>query len=104
MVRIHPQLAGTRLAFAWGGFVAITLDRLPHFGRFNGAAYATGCNGTGIALATWFGARAAAWLVGDEPPPAFAHLKFPSIPLHRLRGAYLPAAGVALRALDRRGR
>ena len=104
MVRIHPQLAGTRLAFAWGGFVAITLDRLPHFGRFNGAAYATGCNGTGIALATWFGAKAAAWMVGQEPPPAFAHLKFPAIPLYRLRGAYLPAAGVALRALDRRGR
>ncbi|MEX2269462.1 MAG: FAD-binding oxidoreductase [Acidimicrobiia bacterium] len=104
MVRIHPQLEGTTIEFAWGGYVAITLDRLPHFGRLNGAAYATGCNGTGIALATWFGARAAAWLVDEEPPPAFAHLKFRPIPLHRLRGAYLPAAGVALRALDRRGR
>jgi glycine/D-amino acid oxidase-like deaminating enzyme len=104
MVRIHPQLEGTKIEFAWGGYVAITLDRLPHFGRFNGAAYATGCNGTGIALATWFGARAATWLVGEEPPPPFAHLKFPPIPFHRLRGAYLPAAGLVLRALDRRGR
>jgi glycine/D-amino acid oxidase-like deaminating enzyme len=103
MTRIHPQLEGANLEFAWGGVVAITLDRMPHFGRLNGVAYATGCNGTGIALATWFGARAAAWMVGEEPPPAFAHLKFPTIPMHRLRSAYLPGVGWWLRAMDRRG-
>lgn len=104
MVRIHAQLEGTKIEFAWGGYVAITLDRLPHIGRMNGVAYATGCNGTGIALATWFGARAAAWLAGEEPPPPFAHLKFPPIPMHRLRSAYLPTVGWWLRAMDRRGR
>ena len=75
MVRVHPQLAGVALSFAWGGNVAITFDRLPHCGRVplpggGDVAYATGCNGTGVALATWFGARAAAWLSGEEPPPA----------------------------------
>ncbi len=104
MVRIHPQLAGTTLDFAWGGQVAITFDRMPHFGRVNGLAYATGCNGTGIALATWFGARAAAWIADEEPPPPFAHLEFPRIPLNFLRGAYLPVVGQWFRAMDRFGR
>jgi glycine/D-amino acid oxidase-like deaminating enzyme len=104
MLRVHPQLRETRIEFAWGGNVAITRDRLPHCGRIEGVAFATGCNGTGIALATWFGFAAAAWLTGDAPPPVFARLSFPRIPLRPLRGAYLPAAGGALRVLDRLGR
>ncbi|MSO78493.1 MAG: FAD-binding oxidoreductase [Acidimicrobiia bacterium] len=104
MVRIHPQLDGMPLDFAWGGHVAITFDRMPHFGRVNGVAYATGCNGTGIALATWFGERAAAWIADGEPPPVFAHLKFPKIPMSSLRRAYLPAVGQWFRAMDRAGR
>jgi glycine/D-amino acid oxidase-like deaminating enzyme len=67
-------------------------------------AYATGCNGTGVALATWFGVRAARWLSGEEPPPAFATLPFRPIPLHTLREMYLPAVGWVLRGMDRLGR
>jgi glycine/D-amino acid oxidase-like deaminating enzyme len=109
MVRVHPQLAGVALSFAWGGNVAITFDRLPHCGRIplpggGDVAYATGCNGTGVALATWFGARAAAWLSGEEPPPAFAQLRFPRVPLHAARDRYLPAVGWWFRARDRVGR
>ena len=104
MVRVHPQLDGARVTHAWGGNVAVTLDRLPHFGRLDGVAFATGCNGTGIALATWLGTRAAAWMTGEEPPPAFASLAFRPIPFRALRDAWLPAAGVALRLGDRLGR
>jgi glycine/D-amino acid oxidase-like deaminating enzyme len=109
LVRVHPQLTGVPLEYAWGGNVAITLDRLPHCGRMpvgDGAsvAYATGCNGTGVALATWFGYRAAAWLSGEESPPAFAQLPFPKIPLHGWRERYLPAVGWWFRARDRIGR
>jgi glycine/D-amino acid oxidase-like deaminating enzyme len=109
MVRVHPQLTGCRLEHSWGGNVAITFDRLPHCGRLplpdgGDVAYATGCNGTGIALATWFGAKAAAWLSGEEAPPAFAQLPFPSVPLHAWRTAYLPAVGWWFRAKDRLGR
>ena len=46
MVAVHPQLAGVAVARAWGGDVAVTLDRLPHVGRIDGAWYATGCNGS----------------------------------------------------------
>jgi len=109
MVRVHPQLEGVALEHAWGGNVAITFDRLPHCGRVplpggGDVAFATGCNGTGVALATWFGDRAAAWLAGEEPPPPFAQLEFPTIPLHRWRDRYLPLVGAWYRAKDRLGR
>jgi glycine/D-amino acid oxidase-like deaminating enzyme len=109
MIRVHPQLVGIPLEYAWGGNVAITLDRLPHCGRLplpdgGDVAFATGCNGTGVALATWFGSRAAAWLSGEEPPPPFARLPFPSVPLHAARNLYLPAVGWWFRAKDRVGR
>jgi len=104
LVRVHPQVRGTSVEHAWGGSVAITRDRLPHCGRIEGVAYATGCNGTGIALSVWFGFGAAAWLTGAAPPPVFAQLAFRRIPLHTLRDLYLPLAGEGLRVLDRLGR
>jgi glycine/D-amino acid oxidase-like deaminating enzyme len=108
MLRVHPQLEGVALERAWGGNVAITLDRLPHCGRVplpggGDVAFAAGCNGTGVALATWFGDRAAAWLSGEEPPPPFAQLGFPTIPLHSWREHYLPLVGAWFRARDRFG-
>jgi glycine/D-amino acid oxidase-like deaminating enzyme len=104
MLRIHPQLAGVMVTHAWGGNVAVTRDRLPHCGRLDGIAYATGCNGTGIALATWFGARAAAWMAREQELPAFAQVPFRPIPFRGARRAWLPAAGAALRSADRFGR
>ena len=104
MVGVHPQLRGTAITHAWGGDVAVTLDRLPHCGRIDGVAYATGCNGTGVALSTWFGARAAAWMTGEEEPPAFAELPFRAIPLRSWRRVWMPPAGRVLRLGDRFGR
>ncbi|MGQ0803181.1 MAG: NAD(P)/FAD-dependent oxidoreductase [Actinomycetota bacterium] len=104
MLRIHPQLAGVAVEYAWGGDVAITRDRLAHCGRLDDVAYVTGCNGTGIALATWLGSRMAAWMCGEGPPPPFAALSFPVVPLRRLAGAYLPTVGMWLRLRDRLGR
>lgn len=106
MVRLHPQLRDVDLEFAWGGNVAITLDRMPHFGRVprgpaKGVLFATGCNGSGVALNSWLGARAAGVLAG-EPPPAFAEIGFPAVPAHALRGAYLPLVGQWFAYQDRR--
>ncbi len=93
LVRVHPQLAGTPITHAWGGSVAITLDRLPHVGRLDGVWYATGCNGSGVALNTWLGGRLAAVLVGEAPPPAAAELVHRRIPAHAWRWGYLPFVG-----------
>ena len=83
MLEVHPQLAGVRVERAWGGNVALTIDRLPHCGRIDGLWYATGCNGSGVALNTWLGHRMAGALCG-EPLPAFAELAHRPIPLHAL--------------------
>jgi glycine/D-amino acid oxidase-like deaminating enzyme len=106
MVRLHPQLAGVRVDYAWGGHVAITLDRMPHFGRVpsgpaTGALFATGCNGSGVALNSWMGVKAAEVLTGGSEP-AIAGIGFPAVPLHRARRAYLPLVGQWFAWQDRR--
>ncbi len=90
MIRLHPQLAGTAIDRAWGGSVAITLDRMPHAGRHGGIWYATGCNGSGVATNTWLGHRMAQTITGSAPPPAVSRLRHSAIPAHRLAGSYLP--------------
>jgi glycine/D-amino acid oxidase-like deaminating enzyme len=101
MVEVHPQLTDTPVERAWGGQVALTLDRLPHCGRLDGLWYATGCNGSGVALNTWMGHRMAASITG-EPLPPFAELAHRPIPLHSLRRAWLPAVSAWFRIQDRR--
>ncbi len=102
MVRIHPQLIGVAVEYAWTGYVAMTLDRLPHVGTVDGAWYATGCNGTGVSLNTWLGDRLGKVVTGQEPPPAFAELKHPAIPLKPLSSSYLPMVGRYFALQDRR--
>jgi glycine/D-amino acid oxidase-like deaminating enzyme len=100
MLRIHPQLADTAITHAWGGNVAVTLDRLPHVGRNDGVLYATGCNGSGVALLTWLGTRLGAMVCSEAPPP-FAELKHRAIPLLKGRDLYLPFVGLWFRWQDR---
>ncbi|HWJ60389.1 MAG TPA: FAD-dependent oxidoreductase [Acidimicrobiales bacterium] len=101
MREVHPQLRDVAVTHRWGGNVAITLDRMPHVGRVRGAWYATGCNGSGVALNTWLGHRLGQVLLGEAPPPSFAELRHRPIPLHRLRRLYLPVVGQWFRYQDR---
>jgi gamma-glutamylputrescine oxidase len=51
MKKVFPELADVRVDYAWGGFVAITQNRAPHFGRLDRNIYfAQGFSGHGIAL------------------------------------------------------
>jgi gamma-glutamylputrescine oxidase len=51
MLGVFPQLAGVRVDYSWGGFVDITLNRAPHFGRLMPNVYfLQGFSGHGIAL------------------------------------------------------
>ncbi len=93
MVRIHPMLEGVAIDRAWGGSVALTLDRMPHVGRAGGAWYLTGCNGSGVALMTWLGHAVAGTVLGEQPPPSFTELPFRPLPLGRLRRQWIPVAG-----------
>jgi len=101
MLEIHPQLAGYRIEFSWGGKVGMTLDRMPHVGQIGGITYAMGYSGTGVVLSTYMGTRAAQWLGGGEAP-ALSKLRFPLVPApYEGRPWFLPMVGEVFRAMDR---
>ena len=102
LLQVHPQLAGRRIDYAWGGNVGFTFDRMPHIGRTkDGVAYAMGCCGTGIALMTQLGTQAGAWLAGGEAP-ALSRLTFPLVPApYEGRPWFMPFAGEWYRLQDR---
>ncbi|MGC2857324.1 NAD(P)/FAD-dependent oxidoreductase [Novispirillum sp. DQ9] len=66
MLRAFPQLADVAVEHAWGGFVAITLNRLPQFGRLApNVLFAQGYSGHGLALAGLAGKLAAEAVAGQ---------------------------------------
>jgi gamma-glutamylputrescine oxidase len=50
MLKIFPQLAHARIAYAWGGLVSITMTRMPHIGRMGDLFFAHGYSGQGTIL------------------------------------------------------
>jgi gamma-glutamylputrescine oxidase len=51
MVGIFPQLGQARIAYTWGGFVDISMNRAPDFGRLaTNVYYLQGFSGHGVAL------------------------------------------------------
>ncbi|HEX2754427.1 MAG TPA: FAD-binding oxidoreductase [Candidatus Limnocylindrales bacterium] len=104
MLEVHPQLAGYRVEYAWGGNVGFTFDRMPHVGRKDGITYAMGCCGTGVALMTALGTAVGEWL-GGGPAPALSKLKFPLVPApYEGHPWFLPFAGEWFRLQDRLAR
>jgi gamma-glutamylputrescine oxidase len=56
MLEVYPQLRGTKIDYAWGGTLAITLNRMPCFMRpAPNALSASGYSGHGVAMATLAG-------------------------------------------------
>ncbi len=100
MLDVHPQLAGYRIEYSWGGKVALTMDRMPHIGRSGGVMYAMGYCGTGVVMSNWLGTRAAQWMDGGEAP-ALAKLPFPLVLApYEGRPWFLPVVGEFFRAQD----
>jgi gamma-glutamylputrescine oxidase len=51
MLRVFPELGDVAMDYAWGGFVAITMERTPHLGRIGSNIYfAQGYSGSGVTL------------------------------------------------------
>lgn len=88
MVRVFPSLSDVKVAYAWGGYLDITMSRAPDFGRLApNVYYLQGFSGHGVALAGLAGALAAEAIAGTaERFDVFAripHRDFPGGPLFR---------------------
>jgi gamma-glutamylputrescine oxidase len=66
MKLVFPQLAATKVEYAWGGFVDITMNRAPDFGRLSpNIYYLQGFSGHGVALTGMAGKLAAEAINGQ---------------------------------------
>ena len=89
MVRAFPQLGRVKVAYAWGGFVDISMNRAPDFGRLDAALvggarnvyYLQGFSGHGLALTGLAGRLVAEAMTGDASRfDVFARLKHRPFP------------------------
>lgn len=102
MLKYFPQLDDVKVDYSWGGYVAITANRLPDFGRLApNVLYAQGFSGHGVALTSLAGKLMAEAVAGQAerfdligriphmPFPGGTHLRTPALVLamawHRLR-------------------
>jgi gamma-glutamylputrescine oxidase len=90
MVGTFPDLSRQRIDFSWGGFVDISMNRAPDFGRLPGMPqvyYVQGFSGHGLALTGMAGRVVAEAMAGDSSRfDVFArlqHHRFPGGPLLR---------------------
>jgi gamma-glutamylputrescine oxidase len=92
MVGTFPQLASARIEYAWGGFVDISMNRAPDFGRLPTAGgyaanmyYLQGFSGHGLALTGLAGKLVAEAIAGDASRlDVFARLRHRPFPGGRL--------------------
>ena len=82
MVDAFPQLGAARIQYAWGGFVDISMNRAPDFGRVApNVYYLQGFSGHGVALTGLAGRLVAEAMTADASRfDLFARLKHRSFP------------------------
>jgi gamma-glutamylputrescine oxidase len=101
LLKVFPQLAGTRIDFAWGGTLAITRTRMPHFARVAPNVLSlSGYSGHGVGMATLAGRIAAETIAGQaERFDLMARLPAPRFPGGRALRTPLLALAMAWFAL-----
>ena len=100
LARVFPQLAGKSIEYAWGGNVAFTRDQMPRAGKLEGAYFAAGYCGHGIAMATYLGDLIARRLAGESIEHPLMDDRFPPIPMYRGNAWFLPLVGMYYRLRD----
>jgi glycine/D-amino acid oxidase-like deaminating enzyme len=102
MTDVFPVLRDVKIPRAWTGNVAFTFDFIPHIGVEDGVHYAAGCQGSGVAMASWLGHQAALKLSGrGNDAFAFDRLPFPNKPFYTGRPWFMPIVGEWYRLRDR---
>lgn len=85
MIKVFPQLADVAIEYAWGGYVDITMNRAPDFGRLSpNVYYMQGFSGHGIALTGIAGKLVAEAIAGQAERfdlfTRLEHRRFPGGP------------------------
>jgi gamma-glutamylputrescine oxidase len=88
MAAVFPQLTEARVEYAWGGYLDITPNRAPHFGRLGPSAYfIQGLSGHGMVIAGIAGKLASDAIAGSaerfDMYGRISHMNFPGGPLFR---------------------
>jgi glycine/D-amino acid oxidase-like deaminating enzyme len=106
MVERFPQLAGIKVSHAWGGRVAMTIDRLAHIGGGEGRFFVAGCQGSGVTMMTYLGHSLAEKILRNtaEPVNAYDDGLPPHHPLYDGTPWFMPALGSWYQWQDRRDR
>ncbi len=80
MLKVYPELKNVRIEHAWGGTLAVTVNRLPFLRKLRSGVYAScGYSGQGVAIAPYAGKIIAEAIAGN--PAAFDEMaKFPCPP------------------------
>ncbi|MFV0383382.1 NAD(P)/FAD-dependent oxidoreductase [Paracoccus sp. (in: a-proteobacteria)] len=102
MLRIFPQLQGTRISHSWMGFVGYSFDTLAHTGTRDRVHYAMGYCGSGVGMASYLGMKTAARLLGHGDA-GLVGIPFPARPYYRGKPWFLPFAVEYYRIRDRLG-
>ncbi len=108
MARSFPQLKNTKVEYAWGGFVDISMNRAPDFGRlserlddaaradWSNVYYLQGFSGHGLALTGLAGKLVAEAIAGDaERFDTFARIRHRPFPGGKLLRTPALVAGMA---------
>jgi gamma-glutamylputrescine oxidase len=81
IVEVFPALAQTKIDYAWGGAVGVTMNRLPHMGRKGNVFYAHGFSGHGALVTTVAGEVMAEAVLGTMSQfdvfASLPHSRFP---------------------------
>jgi glycine/D-amino acid oxidase-like deaminating enzyme len=102
MVEVYPQLRDIKVEYVWGGTLDFCFDMMPHAGKIDGAYFALGYAGHGVAMATWQGQKMAEWIAEGKTDNPFSQIKFPGarLGLYNGRPWFLPLAGAYYKVLD----
>jgi gamma-glutamylputrescine oxidase len=83
MLQVYPQLKDVRIDYAWGGTLAITMNRMPCFARIRpNILSASGYSGHGVAMATLAGRLLSEAVAGQ----AERFDVMAGLPIHRFPG------------------
>ena len=102
-----PQLKDARITHSWSGFVAITLDALPHMGQEDGLHFCNDSNGSGGAMMAYLGQQVARRILQHgRSDNAYGSIELPKIPVPFYSGHlwFPPIIGNYYRYLDHKDR